>query len=108
LSPLIIKPIYHTKDPLLQSAISAVGIHSNLEILEWVEKNLKQNKYAVNLTPLTQLRGWKFSGGLQSFGHESGRFFQIQGLKILLDRGGEVTSWEQPIINQPEVGILVL
>ena len=79
------KPSIDIKDPLLKSALSSDGIHTELEILNWVGENLKRNKYAINLIPLAKLRGWQFSDELQSFGHESGKFFQIQGLQILLN-----------------------
>jgi oxidase EvaA len=94
------------KDPLLLSATCIDGVHSEREILGWVQSNLESNQYEVNLLPLAQLRGWKFFDDRKCFGHEGGKFFQIQGLEIVLDRGGSISRWSQPIINQPEVGIL--
>lgn len=96
----------YQQDPLLQSAIHLDGVNSERDILDWVQRNLESNQYEVNLTPLTQLKGWKFLDDRKCFGHEGGKFFQIQGLEIALDRGGDVSRWSQPIINQPEVGIL--
>lgn len=93
-------------DLLLQSAICLDGFNSEQDILDWVQRNLDSNQYEVNLTPLIQLKDWKFLEDHKYFGHESGKFFQIQGLEIALDRGGNVSHWSQPIINQPEVGIL--
>lgn len=96
----------YLQDPLLQSAICPVGVNSEQDILDWVQRNLELNKYEVNLTPLAKLKGWKFLDERKFFGHEGGKFFQIQGLEIALDRGGNVSRWCQPIINQPEVGVL--
>jgi oxidase EvaA len=96
----------YQQDPLLQSAIRLDGVNSEQDILDWVQRNLESNQYEVNLTPLTQLKGWGFLEDQKYFGHESGKFFQIQGLEITLDRGGNMSHWSQPIINQPEVGIL--
>ncbi|QWD16531.1 NDP-hexose 2,3-dehydratase [Polynucleobacter paneuropaeus] len=96
----------YQQDPLLQSAIHLDGVNSEKDILDWVQKNLESNQYEVNLTPLTKLKGWKFLDDRKCYGHESGKFFQIQGLEVSLDRGGYVFRWSQPIINQPEVGIL--
>lgn len=96
----------YQQDPLLRSAIHLDGINSEEAILDWVQRNLLLNQYKVNLTPLAQLKGWKFLDDRKYFGHESGKFFQIQGLEVKLDRGGYVSRWSQPIINQPEVGIL--
>ena len=37
--------------------------------------------------------------------HESGRFFSIEGIRVRTDVG-TIREWEQPIINQPEIGYL--
>ncbi|MCK5360722.1 MAG: NDP-hexose 2,3-dehydratase family protein, partial [Gammaproteobacteria bacterium] len=37
--------------------------------------------------------------------HESGRFFSIEGVEIKTN-WGDVAHWQQPIIRQPEIGIL--
>ncbi len=37
--------------------------------------------------------------------HDSGKFFCVQGLAVTTDHG-PVASWSQPIINQPETGVL--
>jgi oxidase EvaA len=37
--------------------------------------------------------------------HETGRFFSIEGIHVSTDVGF-VAEWEQPIINQPEIGYL--
>lgn len=37
--------------------------------------------------------------------HESGKFFKIEGLRVHTNYGN-ISTWDQPIINQPEIGIL--
>ena len=37
--------------------------------------------------------------------HKSGKFFSIEGIHVKT-KTGTVKEWKQPIINQPEVGIL--
>jgi oxidase EvaA len=38
--------------------------------------------------------------------HDSGKFFSIEGIRVNKIIGDNITSWDQPIINQPEIGIL--
>src|SRR6266511_4672358 len=60
-------------------------------------------EYAVgSLGGLTQWRMDPDSGGI---GHVSGKFFSVQGLDVRIP-GAVVPHWNQPIISQPEVGIL--
>jgi dTDP-4-dehydro-6-deoxy-alpha-D-glucopyranose 2,3-dehydratase len=51
------------------------------------------------------LRGWSFDPETGDLGHDSGRFFRIEGLDVRTDWGWQ-PRWSQPIINQPEIGIL--
>lgn len=59
----------------------------------------------VERIPFDRLRGWRFDPGTGDLGHESGRFFQVIGCRVRVSRGA-VAEWEQPIIRQPEVGVL--
>ncbi|MDG4859711.1 NDP-hexose 2,3-dehydratase family protein [Streptomyces sp. T-3] len=55
--------------------------------------------------PLAQLDQWYQDPADGSLRHRSGRFFSIEGLRVRAP-GAAVTEWHQPIINQPETGIL--
>ncbi|MCT2589587.1 NDP-hexose 2,3-dehydratase family protein [Streptomyces sp. N2-109] len=59
----------------------------------------------VERTALDRLDGWECEAGTGNLRHHSGKFFQIQGLEVHAP-GGPVEQWHQPIIRQPEVGIL--
>ncbi|WNM31362.1 NDP-hexose 2,3-dehydratase family protein [Streptomyces sp. Li-HN-5-11] len=59
----------------------------------------------VERIPLDRLEGWTEDPGTGDIRHETGRFFAIEGLRVR-GFGGPVTGWDQPIINQPEIGIL--
>lgn len=58
--------------------------------------------YDVERVPLATLPKWHLGDRLS---HESGRFFTVEGLSIRTDFG-PVPHWSQPIIVQPEIGIL--
>jgi oxidase EvaA len=54
--------------------------------------------------PLEELDGWRTDPDTGALRHRSGRFFTIEGVRVRLGDH----SWQQPIIVQPEVGILGL
>ena len=51
------------------------------------------------------MQNWKFEKITGDLVHDSGKFFSIQGIDIKTN-WGRVAQWQQPIINQPEVGFL--
>lgn len=90
---------------LLTSALCSVGMHSEKQVLDWVRSRSNMNQYSVRIVPLDQLRGWELDSNTGNLRHSSGKFFQIEGLDIQI-KTNNVQSWQQPIINQPEIGIL--
>jgi oxidase EvaA len=95
-----------SEDSFLNSSLSVSGIHTENEILEWVQRNLNRNKYSITLKSLSQLSNWNYVGDFESYRHVSGKFFDIAGLHIQLCGSNYNKRWCQPIINQPEVGVL--
>lgn len=74
------------------------------EVLQWL--NLQKSEVRVNVQriPFSAMREWHFdaNGNLR---HDSGRFFSVEGLAVHTNYGN-VPQWQQPIINQPEIGFL--
>lgn len=79
-------------------------INSTESIRQWIEQRNREVQVDVNLIPFNEMDGWYVDedGSLR---HNSGRFFSIQGIHVETDCG-DVHSWDQPIINQPEIGYL--
>jgi len=73
------------------------------EILQWVEKRRHSTKVKIDKIPFDKLDLWSIDE--KTLNHTSGKFFSIEGIKIRTNYG-DVNTWEQPIINQPEIGIL--
>lgn len=71
----------------------------------WLEGRARAHRFAVKRAPLGELDGWSFAPGTGDLGHRSGRFFSVIGLSVGVDEG-PYRHWEQPIILQPECGIL--
>ena len=55
--------------------------------------------------PLTALAGWAGDFDTGNISHHTGKFFSVEGVAVDIP-DGPVTNWTQPIINQPEIGIL--
>jgi len=74
------------------------------DFLKWFDG--KKGKYFnVNQIPFEELEQWYFTPNKYSLVHKSGRFFSIEGIRVNTNFG-KLKEWEQPIINQPEIGIL--
>ncbi len=72
----------------------------------WFAQQRCANRYMVRPIPFRELVGWRFEDGTGNLVHDSGRFFSIEGLHVRTSWNGHEASWSQPIINQPEIGIL--
>lgn len=75
------------------------------QVLEWIKEQNKKILVDVQQIPFQQMQPmWQFDsdGNLR---HASGKFFSIEGIRVRTNYGS-VQEWEQPIINQPEIGYL--
>lgn len=78
------------------------------EVARWLDDRRRSHRYHVARIPFAELDGWSVDPVTGNLAHRSGRFFTIEGLDVTVD-GGSPNSyrhWQQPIIVQPEVGIL--
>ncbi|MGV9290764.1 NDP-hexose 2,3-dehydratase family protein [Streptomyces sp. NPDC003719] len=78
----------------------------NAVFREWFAEQRRTNRYDVRRIPFSELVGWRFEEPGGNLVHDSGRFFAVEGLSVRSAWDGHELSWTQPIINQPEVGIL--
>jgi oxidase EvaA len=72
---------------------------------EWLAHRREAVRMDVELIPLADLNRWGFETGTGNIVHETGRFFSVEGVRARLGGEGGAT-WDQPIINQPEIGYL--
>ena len=94
-----------SSNELFTSACTADGLSSEAEVLDWVKSRARLNEYSVLLKPLDELKGWSFDSVTGNLAHVSGQFFRVEGLDVQIN-ADTVQSWQQPIINQPEIGVL--
>ena len=76
-------------------------------ILKWLKKRNNLNKMKVKKVSINQLNKWSYNKNGNLF-HKSGQFFSVEGVKVSNAVEREVSSWEQPILNQKHGGILAI
>jgi oxidase EvaA len=90
----------------LKSALVKESIlHSAESILKWLQERKEVVEFQINSAPLNQLDHWHMDKKSGVICHESGKFFNIEGVNVETNYGLK-RSWDQPIINQPEIGYL--
>lgn len=87
----------------LLSALHPGLFISTEKVLEWMKEQNRIVETNVEQIPLQKLRGWNYRE--DRIRHDSDKFFSIDGIRISTNYRGEQT-WDQPIINQPEIGFL--
>ena len=79
----------------------------NAAVLAWVHQRRAAVAASITQVSLDSMQKWKRDPSTGNLLHDSGRFFSIEGISVDTDWGG-VPHWEQPIINQAEIGYLGL
>lgn len=82
-------------------------ITPNSKVINWLQERRLAVGAAIQPIPLRSMKKWSRSTASGNIVHDSGRFFSIVGIRVETD-WGRVRCWEQPIIDQPEVGYLGL
>ena len=79
--------------------------HSLEELSGWLKKRNTEVRVNIEKTRFSKLSQWYFEEGTGNLRHDSGKFFSIEGVHVRTNFN-RIRQWSQPIINQPEVGIL--
>ncbi|MFB4285472.1 NDP-hexose 2,3-dehydratase family protein [Nonomuraea sp. MTCD27] len=87
------------------SAASDRGKESAIDVHDWLREVAGHTYMRVTRLPLEELDGWREDPATGNIHHASGRFFTVEGLDVRRPDWA-VPAWSQPIINQPEAGIL--
>lgn len=93
-------------EPLYRSLLAQENpFNSTDEVRSWIAERNRDVRVSVTEIPFDEMRGWHFDPDRGDLVHDTGRFFSVVGLDVMTN-AGKVHRWSQPIINQPEVGIL--
>jgi oxidase EvaA len=71
----------------------------------WFNNKSKNDNFIVEEISFDLLDNWYFEKETKNLRHSSGKFFSIEGINVNTNFGFK-QKWEQPIIIQPEIGIL--
>ena len=75
------------------------------DIVGWLKERAEKSRMTVERIPFSEMRKWHFEDHTGNLAHDSGKFFSIEGISVETNFGSK-PRWMQPIINQPEIGIL--
>lgn len=76
-----------------------------MQVMNWLSEQNNQVHVDVKLSAFSSMDNWYLDEETGSVRHRSGRFFSIDGIDVQTN-WGRINHWQQPIINQPEVGYL--
>lgn len=97
------KNIQDTQLDFLVSAMSHGNFQTTDQILGWMKSQNEEVVSNIMQIPISELRGWSYRD--DRIRHNSGKFFSIDGIHIRTNYLN-TPEWDQPIINQPEIGFL--
>lgn len=90
---------------MIKSLLLLEGENVSLDsIVSWIANRNKEVSVVVERIPFKALDQWEVYPD-KSLHHISGKFFSIEGIRVRTDYP-KPFEWEQPIINQPEIGYL--
>lgn len=97
---------YNKELEFLKSALTLDNPFNSLaEIVGWIEERNREVIVNLERIELEAINNWEFDEKTQNLKHKSGNFFSIEGVNVKTNEG-YVLDWDQPIINQPEIGFL--
>ncbi len=97
------------RETLVEVFISRTVLHAHTpddELDAWIERKRQASRLSTERVPLDRIDQWRIDPATGNIGHETGRFFTLTGLAVRHRSGNGEIEWDQPIIDQPEVGIL--
>jgi len=103
-SPMGVRPDLLQAIHVSRSTDSA--LHDSAMVDEWIQRKRETAALTAMLTPLEELDHWLRQPQTGNICHTTGRFFSVIGLHCRHRLGRRELEWDQPIIEQPETGIL--
>lgn len=91
---------------IIASRNSDTAFNDNTFVDDWVRKAQTSASLNSMLVPLHAVAGWKRYPDTGNLCHDTGRFFSVIGVHCRHRVDRQELEWDQPIIEQPETGIL--
>jgi len=98
--------IFPTTYHFLKSAFVIEGqFKASSQVIDWLKEQNERVKISIKKIRFDQLDQWSIHSQKGNIQHKTGKFFTIDGIHVKTS-WGNVPEWDQPIINQPEIGYL--
>jgi oxidase EvaA len=88
---------------LALSAAAGEGVTSDAEVRAWIDERRLRDGLHLERTTFDALPRWSTDPATGDVSHDSGGFFAVRGMDV---RRPDGSGWQQPVVVQPEVGIL--
>jgi len=75
------------------------------DVIKWLNKRNSSINVKIERINFSDMKLWQFDNKTSNLKHNTGNFFSIDGIHVYTNYGS-INQWEQPIINQPEIGFL--
>lgn len=95
-----------TMADLFISKTMLTSVHTDSQVDRWIKERLRKANIRSELAPINAIDQWQVDAETGNIAHVSGRFFSIIGLAVRHRTAQGELAWDQPIIDQPEYGIL--
>jgi len=90
----------------IKSALTTSNTLNSLDfILSWIKDKNNEVDVQIDLIRFDEMNQWHLDRKEGVLLHNTGKFFSIEGINISTN-WGKISEWDQPIINQPEIGYL--
>jgi oxidase EvaA len=93
------------KDFLESTKIETLHEPKGLDLQSWFNERQAAHQFRLEQISFRDLVKWHFAEDTGNLVHDSGKFFSIEGVNVHTN-WGLIPEWDQPIINQPEIGFL--
>ncbi|MFH1855899.1 MAG: NDP-hexose 2,3-dehydratase family protein [Candidatus Omnitrophota bacterium] len=97
--------LYLKTELFLSSICKDLALHSFEEVIDWINYWRNKTTLKIEKIPIKECRKWYTDEKTGNIHHESGQFFSVVGLRAYSE-DRELAGWDQPILEQPEIGIL--
>lgn len=91
---------------IIASRYSDAPLHDDLYVQGWIEQAQRGVSLNTMLVPINTISNWKQDAVSGDICHDTGRFFCVTGVHCRHRVDRHEIEWDQPIIEQPETGIL--
>ena len=92
-------------DFFISALVDYNPFNSTDDVLEWLQDLNRIQYFEVEEIGFSHLQQWHFDDLSGDLRHNKGKFFSIRGFQVFDNLTGDI-FWDQPIIDQPEIGIL--